>query len=308
MPGLPIISVVTPSYQYGRFIEWTIRSVLLQRYPNLQYVVMDGGSTDQTPAILERYKPFLTHIESAPDGGQADAVVRGFEHTHGEIMAYLNSDDMLAPGALEFVAGYFAANPDVDAVYSHRVFVDDVNSVKSYWILPEHRDWLMSRWDYIPQETCFWRRRIYDEAGGINPAFQFALDYDLFVRFMKRGRMRRVNRFLGAFRQHAGSKTSGLIDGFVHPEVARVWSDYKLWFPPGHGLVARKLTGRVLSDSRRFEASGSVLRGALGGVGYDYDRVWGGLLNSDMEQLAPARMDSNDSSSCSDNNSGIRRT
>lgn len=292
MASPPVISIVTPSYQYGRFIEWTIRSVLLQRYPNLEYVVMDGGSTDQTPAILERYKPFLTHAESAPDGGQADAVVRGFAHTGGEIMAYLNSDDLLAPGALEFVAEYLTANPDVDAVYSHRVFVDERNTVESYWILPEHRDWLMSRWDYIPQETCFWRRRIYDEVGGINPRFQFALDYDLFVRFMKRGRMRRVNRFLGAFRQHPASKTSGLIDGSVHPEVQRVWSDYKLRFPPGHWLVARALTDRIKSSSQRFAGSGSGLPGALPGIGYDYDQVWGGLLNprpdEPSEQLLPA--------------------
>ncbi len=290
--SLPVISIVTPSYQYGRFIEWTIRSVLLQRYPNLEYVVMDGGSTDQTQAILERYKPFLTHAESAPDGGQADAIVRGFAHTNGQIMAYLNSDDLLAPGALEFVAAYFAANPDVDVVYSHRVFVDDSNTVQSYWILPEHRDWLMSRWDYIPQETCFWRRRIYDQVGGINPMFQFALDYDLFVRFMQRGRMRRVDRFLGAFRQHPSSKTSGLMDGFVHPEVKRVWSDYKLSFPPGSGLVARWLTDRIKSSSGQFAASGRVLPGALGGTGYDYDQVWGGLLHHRPEgpsdQLMPA--------------------
>ena len=288
MASLPVISIVTPSYQYGRFIEWTIRSVLLQRYPNLEYVVMDGGSTDQTPAILDRYRPFLTHVESAPDGGQADAVVRGFAHTTGEIMAYLNSDDMLAPGALEFVAGYFAANPDVDAVYSHRVFVGDDNTVKSYWILPEHNNWLMTRWDYIPQETCFWRRRIYEEAGGINPSLQFALDYDLFVRFMKRGRMRRVDRFLGAFRAHESSKTSGLIDGHVHPEVRTVRKDYGIEFPPLSWLVAHLLLRRLESNSREFEKSGKVLPGALAGVGYNYDRVWAGLLNEPMEQVIHA--------------------
>jgi glycosyltransferase involved in cell wall biosynthesis len=286
--SLPVISIVTPSYQYGRFIEWTIRSVLLQRYPKLEYVVMDGGSTDQTPAILDRYRPFLTHVESGPDGGQADAVVRGFAHTTGEIMAYLNSDDMLAPGALEFVAGYFSANPEVDAIYSHRVFVGGDNTVESYWILPEHNNWLMSRWDYIPQETCFWRRRIYDQAGGIHSKLQFALDYDLFVRFMKRGRMRRVNRFLGAFRTHPSSKTSGLIEGHVHPEVQAVRRDYGLWFPPLSWLIAHRLLKRLESASQEFAASGKVLPGALAGVGYNYDRVWAGLLNQPMEQIVTA--------------------
>ena len=105
---LPSISIVTPSFQHGRFLEWTIRSVMLQDFPKLEYVVMDGGSTDQTAEILARYRRFFTHVESAKDGGQADAVARGFAHTSGEIMAYLNSDDMLAPGALEFVAPDFS--------------------------------------------------------------------------------------------------------------------------------------------------------------------------------------------------------
>ena len=93
--------------------------------------------------------------------------------------------------------------------------------VESYWLLPPHSNTLMKRWDYIPQETCFWRRRIYDAVGGVDPGFQFALDYDLFVRFMERGRMQRRNRFLGAFRKHAASKTASLVEGKVHPEIER---------------------------------------------------------------------------------------
>jgi glycosyltransferase involved in cell wall biosynthesis len=274
----PSISIVTPSYQHGRFHEWTMRSVLLQKYPRLEYVVMDGGSTDETPQILKRYEGELAHVESAPDRGQADAVARGFTHTSGEIMAYLNSDDVLAPGALEFVGSFFAQHPRVDAIYSHRVFINEQNVADSYWILPRHRDWMMKRWDYIPQETCFWRRRIYDQAGGIDPSFQFALDYDLFVRFMKLGRMERMNRFLGAFRRHAASKTATLTEGQVHPEVARVRKQYGIWFPRGHGLMELALSRWVNAGSRNYAAGGSSLPGALPGVGYDYDRVWKGEL------------------------------
>jgi len=274
----PSISIVTPSFQHGRFLEWTLRSVLLQGYQNLEYVVMDGGSTDQTPEILARYAGRLSHVESARDGGQADAIVRGFAHTSGEIMAYLNSDDVLAPGALEFVARFFADHPDVDALYSHRVFMREDGVVDAYWILPEHSNALMKRWDYIPQETCFWRRRIYDAVGGMDPAFQFALDYDLFVRFMERGRMRRVNRFLGAFRRHAASKTSALVEGKVHPEIERVRRDHRIWMPRGHGLGELALSRWVGAHSRRFASSGAALPGALAGVGYDYDHVWGGKL------------------------------
>lgn len=273
------ISIVTPCYQHGHFLEWTLRSVILQQYPRLEYVVMDGGSTDETPAILNRYCPYFAHMESAKDKGQADAVKRGFDRTTGEIMAYLNSDDLLAPGALEFVADFFENNPAIDAIYSHRVFIGETNRVEDYWLLPPHTDALMKRWDYIPQETCFWRRGIYEKAGGIDPSFEFALDYDLFVKFMELGRMERVNRFLGAFRRHPSSKTAGLIEGQVHSEVERVRRDHRVWMPRGYGLAELALSKWITRRSRSFARVGRRLPGALAGTGYNYNEVWGGLLD-----------------------------
>ncbi len=273
----PKISIVTPSYQQGCYLEWTMRSVLEQGYPNLEYVVMDGGSTDETKDILSRYKDRLAYCESSPDKGQADAVARGFERTTGEIMAYLNSDDLLAPGALNFAARYFAAHPEADAIYSHRVFVDEANIVTRYWILPPHHSWMMKRWDYIPQETCFWRRRIYEKAGGIDPSFHFALDYDLFVRFMQHGRMQRVNRFLGAFREHPSSKT--VLQEGAHPEVARVYKERGIRVADWQRLPQLAQFELLDVRSRRFAARGKVLPGARPGIGYDYDLVWGGRLS-----------------------------
>jgi len=288
----PRICIVTPSYQQGRFLEWTMRSVLEQDYPNLEYVVMDGGSKDETGEILARYRDRVTYCESAPDKGQADAVVRGFAHTNGEIMAYLNSDDVLAPGALDFAARFFAAHPEVDAVYSHRVFIDESNIVTRYWILPPHHTWMMQRWDYIPQETCFWRRRIYEKVGGIDPSFQFALDYDLFVRFMEQGRMERANRFLGAFREHSSSKTVNQ-EG-AHPEVERVYQERGIRVRPWHRLPQLAQFELLDVRSSRFAARGKILPGAMPGIGYNYDLVWGGRLNGPR--------------SSSRNNSGIHRT
>lgn len=273
----PKISIVTPSYQQGRFLEWTMRSVLEQGYPNLEYIVMDGGSKDETRDILARYKDRLAYCESAPDKGQADAVARGFARSTGEIMAYLNSDDLLAPGALDFVARYFAAHPEVDAIYSHRVFVDESNIVTRYWILPSHHAWMMKRWDYIPQETCFWRRRIYEQAGGVDASYQFALDYDLFARFMECGRMERVNRFLGAFREHPSSKT--VLQEGAHPEVARVQEERGIKIAEWHRLPCFAQHELLQIRSARFAGHGKRLPGALPGVGYDYDRVWRGRLN-----------------------------
>ena len=278
---LPTISIVTPSYGYGHFIEWTLRSVLLQSYPKLELIVMDGGSRDATVDIIRKYRPYLKHAESKKDKGQADAVVRGFKHSTGEIMAYLNSDDMLAPGALHFVAQYFQDHPEVDMLYSHRVIVDDDNKVTGHWILPEHNDWYMQRWDYIPQETCFWRRSVYEQVGGIDRNYRFALDFDLFVRFMRGGaRIRRVDRFLGAFRVHEVSKTSQLQEGIVHPEVAKVWKKYKVRLSRWQEMPAVGIREWIDVKSRQFAVSGKALPGALPGIGYDFDRAWGGLLNS----------------------------
>ena len=276
---LPRISIVTPSYNQGTYAHWTARSVFLQRYANLEYIFMDGGSTDGTVEVLEPYRDRFAYFVSEKDKGQADAIRRGFERSTGEIMSYLNSDDVLAPGCLEFVARFFMDHPDVDAIYSHRCTVDEQNKVLWYWILPPHSNWYMTRWDLIPQETCFWRRGLLEKCGTIDSGFRFAMDYDLFVRFMQKGKFVRVNRFLGAFRKHGEAKTSQLLETVGDEEIRAVWKRY--------GLVARKyypiLSGRFFNGVNRrggkFAYQHRKLPGALPGVGYDYDDVWGGLLN-----------------------------
>ena len=286
---LPRISIVTPSYNQGPFIEWTVRSVFLQRYPNLEYILMDGGSTDQTQSTLEPYASRFAHYVSEKDHGQADAIKRGFEHCTGEIMSYLNSDDMLAPGTLQFVARYFAEHPEVDAIYSHRVTVDDQNHVLWYWLLPRHSNWYMTRWDLIPQETCFWRRSLFEKCGNVDPDFHFAMDYDLFVRFMQNGKMVRVNRFLGAFRKHGEAKTSQLLETVGTQEIAAVWKRYGLSKSKIDELRAARFFNGVNRRGGRFAALKRHLPGALPGVGYDYDRVWGGLLND--RRMPPAALE-----------------
>ena len=165
---LPRVSIVTPSYNQASFVGWTARSVFLQRYPNLEYILMDGGSKDETMRVLEPYADRFAYIVSERDKGQSDAIHRGFARATGDVMAYLNSDDMLAPGTIDFVVRFFAEHPDVDAVYSHRCTVDAANKVLWYWMLPRHSDWYMTRWDLIPQETCFWRRRLFDQCGNVD--------------------------------------------------------------------------------------------------------------------------------------------
>ncbi len=275
---LPTISIVTPSFNQGYFIGKTVRSVLLQRYPNLEYVLMDGGSTDNTLEVLEPYKSHFAHFQSQRDGGQSEAIRDGFRHTSGEIMGWLNSDDVLAPDALNFVGAFFRDNPDVDMVYSNRVIINEHDTCIGYWILPGHSDYLMTHWDLIPQETCFWRRSLYERAGEVDASYRFAVDYDLFTRFMLNGRARRVKRFLGAFRMHSWSKTHRELESIGMGEIQRVHRQYNLKF--GKLAVVR---GPFFSRSTQLKAAWYVRRrgvmpGALPERGWDYDTLWGGLL------------------------------
>lgn len=221
---LPRISLVTPSFRQADFIERTIRSVLAQEYPNLEYFVQDGGSTDGTVDVLQRYADRLAGYDSRPDSGQSEAINRGFARTQGEIMGWLNSDDILLPGALACVADFFQRHPDVDAVYGHRVLIDENDREIGRWVMPAHDDAVLSWADYVPQETLFWRRRIWDKAGGrIDESFRFAMDWDLLVRFREAGaRFARLPRFIGGFRIHPHQKTSAAISQIGFEEMNRI--------------------------------------------------------------------------------------
>lgn len=270
--NLPKISIVTPSFNQADFVVWTVRSVLEQRYPNLEYIFMDGGSTDNTLENIACYRRDFAHFESAPDGGQSAAIAKGFEISTGEIMGYLNSDDVLLPGTLNFVAEYFESNPKVDFIYGHRCIVNEFNDVIGHWILPRHSSFLMKRWDLIPQESCFWRRSLFIKQGNVDPTFRFAMDYDLFVRFMKTGKFRRVNRFLAAFRIHQNAKTSTQMATIGMSEVSRVYLKYKISVVP--------ILGRVFSVSVRLRSAffirmNQTFSGLPSGIGYNLSEIWG---------------------------------
>lgn len=207
---IPVISIVSPTLNGAQFLDETIRSVIHQNYSKLEYVIQDGGSSDGTSDVIDRYEKYLTAFESVPDRGQAHALNSGFKKTSGEIMAYLNSDDLLLPGTLHYVASFFQMNPDIDVLYGHRIVINEIGQEVGRWILPRHTDKILKWVDYVPQETLFWRRSIWEKVGGnINENFYFALDWDLILRFLTVGAgFVRLPRFLGAFRVHAHQKSA----------------------------------------------------------------------------------------------------
>ncbi|MDD5349558.1 MAG: glycosyltransferase [Chthoniobacteraceae bacterium] len=220
---LPTLAIVTPSFQQAAYLEETLRSVLDQHYPKLAYAVQDGGSTDGSRPILERYAPRLTVWSSGPDSGQSRAVADGFEKVTGDIMAWVNSDDAFVPGAFRFVAEYFAAHPEVDVIYGNRIILNERSEEVARWVLPPHNPRLVPYLDPVPQETLFWRASIWEKVGGIDPSFRFALDWDLVARFQKAGaKIVHVPYFLGFFRVHSQQKLSVKAENIGAEETARL--------------------------------------------------------------------------------------
>jgi GT2 family glycosyltransferase len=213
LPRTPRLAIVTPSFNQASFLAETMRSVLdNQAGMTCDYVVEDGGSTDGSVDLIRRQAGRLHSWGSQPDAGQADAIVRGLARTDGapeDVMAWLNSDDFYLPGALPFVADYFARHPNVDVIYGHRIVVDEASQETGRWFLPPHDPAVLDLYDFVPQETLFWRRRIWEKVGGLDTSFKFAMDWDLLLRFQAAAaRIARVPYFLACFRVHAAQKTT----------------------------------------------------------------------------------------------------
>jgi SAM-dependent methyltransferase/GT2 family glycosyltransferase len=226
LPEWPRICIITPSYQQAAFLPRTMQSVLDQNYPNLAYGVQDGGSTDGSAEIITGQLARLAHAESAPDKGQSDAIRRGFAKlfpASHDLMGWVNSDDLLMPGALSFIGAYFARHPEVDVVYGHRVIIDEADREVGRWFMPRHHAETLKWFDLVPQETLFWRARCYQEIGGLDESFQFALDWDLLARFEQACfTIRRLPYFLGCFRVHPEQKTSAKILSVGEQEMHRI--------------------------------------------------------------------------------------
>lgn len=178
---MPKITIITPSYQQGKFLERTLQSVLSQKIPDLEYLVMDGGSTDESVSILKRYETQLTWV-SERDAGQAHAVNKGLRQAQGEIIGWLNSDDVYYPNAIQSVLQYFAAHPDVDVVYGCADHIDEQDAVIAPYPTEAWNIERLKNTCYLSQPAVFFRKRILAEKGMLNEKLNFCMDYEFWLR------------------------------------------------------------------------------------------------------------------------------
>ncbi|MCB9150114.1 MAG: glycosyltransferase [Caldilineaceae bacterium] len=221
-PSLPLVSIVTPSYNQGQFIRDTIESVLEQEYPNIEYWVVDGGSNDETIEILREFESDPRfHWMSEPDGGQGDAVNKGWRRAQGEILGWLNSDDTYLPNAIAQQVNYLQTHPEVDVIYGDAVFIDaDGNRIGKYWGRP-FSQYEQIRTSCIPQPTAFIRRSMLDRNGTIDINLNFALDYEYWLRASLHSTIKYHRLEVATYRMHETSKTVADPTKF-NPELERI--------------------------------------------------------------------------------------
>lgn len=204
----PKISIVTPSYNQADFLEQTIVSVLGQNYPKLEYIIIDGGSTDGSVDIIRKYERYLAYWISQPDKGQADALNKGFSKSTGGILAWINSDDMYLPGAFPKIVETLKRNPDAAIVYGDYIEVNAKDRCIALRRQPSF-DYRICLYGYltVAQPASFFKRKVFFNVGGLDASFNYAMDYDLIVRLAKQGKAVHIKEYLAAFRLHASSKS-----------------------------------------------------------------------------------------------------
>jgi len=220
--SLPLVSIVTPSYNQVPFLEATLRSVLDQDYPRLEYIVVDGGSTDGSPDILRRYESRLAAWISEPDRGQTDAINKGFAMATGDILAYLNSDDTYCAGAVAEAVAYLQAHPEVGMVHGSAFYIDEAgHPVARFPSAPTTHRELRRGAPKIAQQAAFFRAAVWRLAGPLDPSYLYAMDYDLWIRISALTPMVFVPRVWAGFRLHDESK-SMTVARQCWPEMMRV--------------------------------------------------------------------------------------
>jgi glycosyltransferase involved in cell wall biosynthesis len=250
---LPLVSIVTPSYNQARYLESTIRSVLEQEYPNIEYILVDGGSTDGSVDIIQHYANRLAWWVSEKDLGQTDAINKGFTHAKGDILAWLNSDDTYEHQAVAEAVAFLRNHPEVGLVYGDAAFITASGRVIGRFPAAQ-TDYRRLRRGYvhIPQQSSFWRADLWKKVGPLDPSFYFAMDYDLWVRLAAHAPLQYLPRLWANFRLHQQGKTIAADDRCWSEMLKVHYRDGGSWFGvlPAKYLV-RKVAAPIINARRR---------------------------------------------------------